>query len=114
MIVMASIGAAVGSVVRFIIQTRFTARAEQTILGINWVAAFLAGVIYASQLPPMLNTLLMAGFVGGFSTFSVPIISLADALPDATKRWRTLGAVVILISGGVLLFKLAVLLMTNF
>lgn len=105
MIIMASLGAAVGSVCRFLIQTRFTSNATKTTLAINWIATLLAGMIYASNLPTMLNTFVMAGFIGGFSTFSGPIIVLADALPDKTKRWRVFGNVIILFIGGLVLFQ---------
>lgn len=105
MIIMASLGAAVGSVCRFLIQTRFTSNATKTILVINWIAALLAGMIYASHLPSLINTLVMAGFVGGFSTFSGPIIALADALPDKTNRWKVFSNVIVLFAGGVILFQ---------
>lgn len=114
MILMASIGAAVGSVGRFMMQTRFTANAEKTILAINWIAALLAGMIYAMHLPSLVNTLVMAGFVGGFSTFSGPIITLADALPDKTKRWRAMLDIIILFTGGLVLFQLGMRLISVF
>lgn len=112
MIIMASLGAAVGSVCRFLIQTRFTSNATKTILIINWIAALLAGVIYASHLPILINTLVMAGFVGGFSTFSGPIITLADALPYKNKRWKVFGNVIVLFVGGLILFQVGMQLTT--
>ncbi|AIG65215.1 fluoride efflux transporter FluC [Weissella tructae] len=104
MIMMASFGAAIGSIVRFIVQTRFKLNAEITVLGINWVAAFLAGMIYASELAPMLHTLVMAGFVGGFSTFSAPIITLVDGLEKHVLRWKAVINIMVLFIGGLVIF----------
>lgn len=114
MIIMASLGAAVGSVARFLIQTRFTAHAERTILGINWLAALMAGIMVGLQLTPVVNTLMMAGVIGGFSTFSGPIIKLADSLGDASKRWGAIRDIVILFAGGIILFDLGYLLTSYF
>lgn len=106
MIIMASLGAAVGSVVRFLVQTRFNANPEWTVLGINWVAALLAGMIYGTDLSLPINTLMMAGFVGGFSTFSAPIIALVDGLESRSLRWQAVLNVVILFVGGIAIFWL--------
>ncbi|MCW0952645.1 CrcB family protein [Weissella ceti] len=110
MIIVASLGAAVGSVARFLIQARFTAYAERTILGINWLAAFLAGIMVSLHLSPVLHTLMLVGLIGGFSTFSGPIIKLADSLGDASKRLRAIRDIVILFAGGIILFDLGYLL----
>jgi len=110
----ASVGSAFGSVTRFWAQNRFGARAELTILGINWVAAFLAGVLYALPLSTMLNTFLMAGFVGGFSTFSAPIISLADQIKVPKDGMRAIGQVLVLFIGGLILFWIGSHLMHMF
>jgi len=106
MIIVASFGAAIGSVARFLLQTRFTAYAERTILGINWFAAFLAGIMVSLQLPPVMHTLMLAGIIGGFSTFSGPIIKLADSLGDVKKRWSAIGDILVLFVGGIVLFHL--------
>lgn len=106
LILLASFGAAVGSVFRFLVQTKVTSNAARTIVVINWCAAMLAGMIFALPLSRELNTLLMAGFVGGFSTFSGPIIVLADAMKQASERWRAIWDMIVLFAGGILFFWL--------
>lgn len=110
LILISGIGAAIGSVLRFgcleLASKWFGRLGDFMFLGINLIAAALAGVVYGLQPSLFANTFLASGIIGGFSTFSAPIVGLADNIRLADKRWLAIGRMFLLIIGGLLCFKL--------
>lgn len=48
------------------------------IVVVNVVGCFLAGLVAGAGLPPAPRTLLLTGFLGGFTTFSTAVLDLAQ------------------------------------
>ncbi|RRG17376.1 camphor resistance protein CrcB [Weissella viridescens] len=110
LILISGVGAAIGSVMRFgcleIAPRLFGRWGDFMFLAINLVAASLAGIIYGFQPTLFDNTFFASGMIGGFSTFSAPIIDLADNIGHANQRWPAIGRMVVLIVGGLLCFQM--------
>lgn len=83
-IILTGIGAVIGSLIRFGLLTVaprwFGNLSELMIVVINLLAAFFMGMTLVMVAPEWLHTFLAPGILGGLSTFSAPIVDIADAI----------------------------------
>lgn len=93
-ILMAGIGAAVGSILRFYMLNHLTElsrlSASWMVVIINLLAAFGMGYLSGLSLALPCHVLVTTGIMGGFSTFSTPINELAQALNNDNAKQRNL------------------------
>ncbi len=79
---------------------------------VNWTGSLLTGAMggaVAAHLPSGLRMLLLAGFVGGFTTFSTFTYETAELL-RSREVWPALGNVVLSVVGGAALALLGAML----
>jgi|GEM_PF-3558231 len=104
-ILIAGLGAVVGSWGRFSlleIAPRIFGRASGwMVMVINLSAALLMGITYGLSLTLSWHTLLAAGVIGGYSTFSSPIVTLADGIKVPGDRGIALGQTLLTFIGGI-------------
>lgn len=93
-IILTGIGAAIGSLMRFGLLTVaprwFGNLSELMVVCINLLAAFFMGMTLSMVAPDWIHTILVPGILGGFSTFSAPIVDIADAMQKRTSNRRLL------------------------
>ncbi|KRN76241.1 fluoride efflux transporter FluC [Weissella minor] len=114
LIIVAGIGAAIGSMARFTLLEMASklmgSASGLMVLIINLLAALVAGIVYGIHAPLLDNTFLAAGIIGGFSTFSAPIVDLADGLSAPGQSGYAILRMAVLLIGGLLIFQVGVLL----
>lgn len=102
---LAGLGAVIGSMGRFslleIAPKVFGTASDWMVMVINLTAAFLIGILFGMHLPVLQNTFWATGIMGGYSTFSTPIVELANGLPNQSERTRVLLKTVLAFAGGV-------------
>ena len=83
-IMLTGLGAMCGSLIRFGLLTVaprwFGKLADLMVVCINLLAALGMGIVVVLILPDWLHTILAPGILGGLSTFSAPIVDIADAI----------------------------------
>ncbi len=83
-IMLTGLGAMMGSLIRFGLLTVaprwFGKLAELMVVCINLLAALCMGVVVVLILPGWMHTILAPGVLGRLSTFSAPIVDIADAI----------------------------------
>lgn len=93
-IVLTGIGAVIGSLIRFGLLTVaprwFGNLSELMVVVINLLAAFFMGMTLVLIVPEGLHTFIAPGILGGLSTFSAPIVDIADAIQNHTGDQRLL------------------------
>lgn len=93
-IILTGMGAAIGSLMRFGLLTVaprwFGNLSELMVVCINLLAAFFMGMTLSMVAPDWVHTILAPGVLGGFSTFSAPIVDIADAMQKRTSNRRLL------------------------
>jgi len=103
------VGAGVGALIRFALNTRFNAVLPALPLGTliaNLVGGYLVGLVAGllvlkAPVPPELRPLLITGFLGGLTTFSAFSLELAEGLQAG--RFGVAATHVLLHVGGSLL-----------
>ncbi|MBM7617817.1 CrcB protein [Weissella uvarum] len=113
LMLIAGCGAAIGSMLRFALlelARHFSDMLEPLmVLAINLAVAFFAGVLIGYA-PMQTHTFWATGILGGFSTFSAPMVSLADGLEVSGERSHALLQFIILMIGGLICFQIGRLL----
>lgn len=103
-IVVAGLGAIFGSMARFslleLAPKVFGKASAWMVMVINLSAALLIGFAYGMQLPVMQNTFWATGILGGYSTFSTPIVALANGLQNPGERFNIIGQTLLAVCGG--------------
>lgn len=114
-ILFSGLGAMIGSGIRFLLlefaNHYFHHGKSWMVMGINLTAAFIMGIFTGLNLHSALGTFCMTGILGGYSTFSAPMVELLDALSKPSERWRVLIKILIEFIFGVLLVMLGISLM---
>ena len=104
-IVVAGLGAIFGSMARFslleLAPKVFGKASAWMVMVINLSAALLIGFAYGMQLPVMQNTFWATGILGGYSTFSTPIVALANGLQNPGERVNIIGQTLLAFVWGV-------------
>ncbi|MDR3241154.1 MAG: CrcB family protein [Lactobacillaceae bacterium] len=104
-ILMAGFGAIFGSILRFALLNLaprvFGAASAWMVMVINLSAALLIGITFGLHLSELTNTFCATGILGGYSTFSAPIVELADSLSDPSQRWRAFWKTILAFIGGI-------------
>ncbi|MGN1294211.1 fluoride efflux transporter FluC [Weissella soli] len=103
-VVMAGGGAFFGSIGRYALlqwaPKWFGKASKWMVMVINLSAAFLIGLAYGLKLGDVASAFWMAGILGGYSTFSAPIIELVDALQAPSELPLVVGKTVLAFAGG--------------
>ncbi|MCM0583352.1 CrcB family protein [Weissella diestrammenae] len=94
MIWMVGIGAGIGSIARlYLLEVApkiFGQGRNWMVMLINLLAALLMGFLFGLHLNQASSLFWMTGILGGFSTFSAPIVELADGLLEQSQRMGVL------------------------
>jgi len=108
--VLVALGGSIGALARFELGTWVAEHTESRLpvgtLAVNTVGCFLAGVVWAADLPETASLVLSSGFLGGFTTFSTWMVETGRLLEDDDTPARglaNLGAMLIAGVGGVML-----------
>lgn len=110
-VIITGIGAIVGSLVRFgLLQLGskyFGVFSDLMVVFINLLAAFLMGIVLGIEIPKDIYTFLAPGILGGLSTFSAPIVDIADAIEThGNHDWLVLGKTIVTFGGGLIIIWL--------
>ncbi|MDR3189844.1 MAG: CrcB family protein [Lactobacillaceae bacterium] len=104
-ILIAGLGAMVGSWLRYGLLTIaprvFGPAKSWMIMVINLSAALLIGITFGMHLSTLQNAFWAVGILGGYSTFSAPIVELADAFSHPGELPMVLTKILIAFIGGV-------------
>ncbi|TYC50158.1 camphor resistance protein CrcB [Weissella muntiaci] len=94
LILLAGFGAIFGSILRFLMlelaNRWFADIAIWMVMIINLSASLLIGIAFGMHLQAGVNVFWATGILGGYSTFSAPIVELADALEKNDRSQRNL------------------------
>lgn len=107
-ILLVAAGGALGAVSRFIVQQCALAPHEKFVhtLGVNLTGCMAIGIVWAllayMNAPQWLHRLLIAGYLGGYTTFSAFALD-AMQLGDAGRALTALWYVVLSVAGGIIL-----------
>lgn len=110
-IMLTGLGAMCGSLIRFGLLTVaprwFGKLADLMVVCINLLAALGMGIVVVLILPDWLHTILAPGILGGLSTFSAPIVDIADAIkkPHGPHQMLVFKTIMTFI-GGLIIFWL--------
>ncbi|XZO07457.1 CrcB family protein [Weissella paramesenteroides] len=110
-IMLTGLGAMCGSLIRFGLLTVaprwFGKLADLMVVCINLLAALGMGIVVVLILPDWLHTILAPGILGGLSTFSAPIVDIADAIqkPHGPNQMLVFKTIMTFI-GGLIIFWL--------
>lgn len=110
-IMLTGLGAMCGSLIRFgllTVATRWFGKlADLMVVCINLLAALGMGIVVVLILPDWLHTILAPGILGGLSTFSAPIVDIADAIqkPHGPHQMLVFKTIMTFI-GGLIIFWL--------
>jgi fluoride exporter len=116
LILLAGFGAIFGSILRFLMlelaNRWFGDIAIWMVMIINLSASLLIGIAFGMHLQAGVNVFWATGILGGYSTFSAPIVELADALEKNDRSQRNLVELKIIIAfvGGIGMLLLGVAL----
>ncbi|GAK30610.1 CrcB-like protein [Weissella oryzae SG25] len=120
LILLAGFGAIFGSILRFLLlelgERYFGEAASWMVMIINLSASFLIGIAFALHLQSSMNVFWATGILGGYSTFSAPIVELADAFERNERGDRTLIEIKTLIAffGGLVMLFLGIIVAKTF
>lgn len=102
LILLAGFGAIFGSILRFLMlelaNRWFGDIAIWMVMIINLSASLLIGIAFGMHLQAGVNVFWATGILGGYSTFSAPIVELADALEKNDRSQRNLVELKIIIA----------------
>lgn len=110
-IMLTGLGAMCGSLIRFGLLTVaprwFGKLADLMVVCINLLAALGMGIVVVLILPDWLHIILAPGILGGLSTFSAPIVDIADAIqkPHGPHQMLVFKTIMTFI-GGLIIFWL--------
>lgn len=120
LILLAGFGAIFGSIFRFLLlelgERYFGEAASWMVMIINLSASFLIGIAFALHLQSSMNVFWATGILGGYSTFSAPIVELADAFERNERGDRTLIEIKTLVAflGGLVMLFLGIIVAKTF
>lgn len=104
-ILIAGMGAVIGSWARFglleLAPKIFGKASSWMVMVINLSAALLMGITYSLSLTLPWHTFVASGIIGGYSTFSSPIVTLADGITVAGERRFVIFKTLLTFIGGI-------------
>jgi CrcB protein len=105
LVLFAGLGAIVGSVLRFLMlenAEKFLGRnSVWMVMIINLSSAFVMGIFLGKGLEGGVSAFWATGILGGYSTFSAPVVEFVDALESHVDRGRGLAKLVFAFVGGI-------------
>lgn len=105
MLLLVALSGGIGSILRYLV-SRLAARVAPELplgtLAVNWTGSWLTGLLggaLAAHLPGPVRTVLLAGLLGGFTTFSTFTYETAGLMEERELTWAVLNFALSVLGG---------------
>lgn len=112
LVLLAGLGAIIGSILRFVLlewaPRLFGPAASWMAMAINLTGALLIGYVFGLHLQSDNYAFIATGILGGYTTFSAPIVELADGFTNRSELGLALIKTIFMFGGGILFLLLGI------